>query len=341
MLQLHVVSGVKRWQSAIGVGVLGLFLTVGGAYSTASHSTWRTEAWGFHAHRLINRRAVFALPKEMLPFYKKHIAYLEEAATLPDRRRYAVPGESALHYIDLDVLVRGDVARLPIVYDSARALLGDTALSRHGRLPWTLLRETRRLEEAFFRRDATAILRTSAELGHYLADAHVPLHTTSNYNGQFTGQWGIHGLWEQRLPEVYSETYNTYLRPAAYVQRPSELIWRILAESHAQVEGLLAAERTVRNTLPEGQWYSVERRGGRAVRAYSKRFSGLYQQRVGPQVADRFKASCQHLADLWYTAWVNAGQPPLDSLGVPAPYLELLPADSVATDTSGRVELHR
>ena len=40
------------------------------------------------------------------------------------------------------------------------------------------------------------VLRTAADLGHYLADAHVPLHTTGNYNGQRTNQTGIHALWE-------------------------------------------------------------------------------------------------------------------------------------------------
>ena len=34
-----------------------------------------------------------------------------------------------------------------------------------------------------------------ADLGHYLADAHVPLHT-GNYSSQRTNQTGIHALWE-------------------------------------------------------------------------------------------------------------------------------------------------
>ena len=31
-------------------------------------------------------------------------------------------------------------------------------------------------------------MKYSAEIGHYIADAHVPLHANSNHNGQFTNQ---------------------------------------------------------------------------------------------------------------------------------------------------------
>ena len=33
-------------------------------------------------------------------------------------------------------------------------------------------------------KNQTKILRYAAELGHYIADAHVPLHASSNHNGQ-------------------------------------------------------------------------------------------------------------------------------------------------------------
>ena len=61
---------------------------------------------------------------------------------------------------------------------------------------------------AFIEKDSDKILKYSADLGHYIADAYVPLHTTENYNGQLTGQKGIHAFWESRLPELFSEDYN-------------------------------------------------------------------------------------------------------------------------------------
>lgn len=51
-----------------------------------------------------------------------------------------------------------------------------------------------RLVKAFENHDVDYILKNSADLGHYVSDAHVPLHTTKNYNGQLTKQKGIHAF---------------------------------------------------------------------------------------------------------------------------------------------------
>src|SRR5690606_41035174 len=76
-------------------------------------------AWGFYAHKHINRLAVFTLPPEMLGFYKKNIAYITEAAVNPDRRRYVVEGEAARHYIDLDHYGDSALARLSVSWELA------------------------------------------------------------------------------------------------------------------------------------------------------------------------------------------------------------------------------
>lgn len=300
--------------------------------------------WGFFAHRLVAEHATYTLPAGMRPFYKRHLMFLRRHATKPDERRYAIPGESPRHYIDLDVLAAGDVMHLPVVWDSAQARLGAQALQRHGRLPWHILYELRRLEEAFFRRDAAAILRISAELSHYVSDAHVPLHTTSNYNGQFTGQWGVHGLWEQRLPELYHTRYNLFLQAARYHQRPSEAVWGALAASYAQVAPLLEAERQASIEVGEDRKYSFEKRGTAVVRTYCRQFVAAFNARVGDQVIERLKASCQLVGDFWFTAWVNAGQPDLDSLSLPLESLpeeyQLLMQPDTLTLDSNRIDLH-
>ena len=59
-------------------------------------------SWGFYGHKKINRLAVFTLPEQILPFYKSHIEFITEHAVDPDKRRYAVEGEAAHHYIDID-----------------------------------------------------------------------------------------------------------------------------------------------------------------------------------------------------------------------------------------------
>ncbi|MDP5140658.1 MAG: zinc dependent phospholipase C family protein, partial [Spirosomaceae bacterium] len=155
-----------------------------------------TLPWGFYAHRKINRLAVFSLPPEMVGFYKANIDYLTENAVNPDRRRYAVDGEAPRHYIDLDIYpdsVQKDLATLR--WDQAVEKYTEDTLQAYGIVPWHIATMKYRLEQAFLERDVRRILLISADIGHYIADANVPLHTTENYNGQLTNQVGIHGFW--------------------------------------------------------------------------------------------------------------------------------------------------
>lgn len=160
------------------------------------------ESWGFFAHQKINRLAVFILPPEMIGFYKKNIQYLTEASVNPDRRRYAVADEAAKHYIDLDDYGDSAAYKLPRYWNDAVKKYGEDTLQARGIVPWQINRMYFQLKDAFLLKDPQRILKASAELGHYVADANVPLHTTRNYDGQLTGQMGIHAFWESRLPEL-------------------------------------------------------------------------------------------------------------------------------------------
>ena len=84
-------------------------------------------------------------------------------------------------------------------------------LVQHGILPYHLLVVYHSLTKAFKLGESERILQHSADLGHYLADAHVPLHTSMNYNGQLTGQTGLHAFWETRIPEIQAEFDYNYL----------------------------------------------------------------------------------------------------------------------------------
>ena len=90
---------------------------------------------------------------------------------------------------------------IPPGWKEAVAKYGQDTLSAHGIVPWHIKKVTWQLTNAFVTQDLSLIIRLSADLGHYVGDLHVPLHTTANYNGQLTGQHGIHGLWESRLVE--------------------------------------------------------------------------------------------------------------------------------------------
>ncbi|MBB5283548.1 hypothetical protein HNQ92_001674 [Rhabdobacter roseus] len=276
--------------------------------------SFRGPRWGFWAHRQINRLAVYRLPPEMLVFYKKHIDYLSENAVNPDRRRYAVVGEAERHYIDLDVYGDSALTKLPRHWSAAKEALGEDSLRRHGIVPWYIQTAAYQLTEALRARDARRILRLSADLGHYVADAHVPLHTTRNYNGQLTGQEGIHALWESRLPELLAQQYDLWIGPAQYLDNPTEAVWQAVAQAHAACDSVLRFEKQLSQTFDKDRIYSFENRNGVLVRTYSTAFSVRYHELLNGQVERQMRASIALVGDLWYTCWVNAGQPDLGTL---------------------------
>lgn len=275
-------------------------------------SVLASSGWGFFGHQRINRLAVFTLPPEMIGFYKKHIGYLSEASTYPDRRRYSVPEEGARHYIDFEDYGDSSWIKLPMYWSQAVKELNLDTLQAHGIVPWHVVFEFNQLKDAFMLGDPSRILRLSAELGHYVADAHVPLHTTRNHNGQLTGQRGIHAFWESRLPELFFDDYDFFVGRADYLPHPQQVMWEVVRQSHALVDSVLREEKILSETSADK--YNYETKGKQTVRVYSAGYSRRYHERLGGMVERRFRASIKVTGDLWYTAWVDAGQPDLRKL---------------------------
>lgn len=268
--------------------------------------------WGFYAHQRINRLAIFTLPAEMLPFYKRHLLYLMEASVNPDKRRYAVVGEAARHYVDVDAY--GDSLWARPFWPQAVAYWGEDTLNAHGTAGWHIQLMKHRLTEAFQERNAAAILKLSAEIGHYIADANVPLHTTRNYNGQLTGQEGIHAFWESRLPERYAEGYDFFVGPAAYVEQPGRRAWAAIRQAHACLDTLFALETRLTAHFGPARKYTIAERNGLAVKQYSTEFSAAYHAALRGQVERQMRASVKMIGDFWLTCWIDAGQPDLLAL---------------------------
>lgn len=275
-------------------------------------------AWGFFAHERINRQAVFLLPPEMIVFFKKHIAYISQKAVDPDKRRYALAQEAPRHYIDIDAYDHyfNDSAlyKMPRFWQDALALFPEDTLLAHGIVPWHVEVVRKQLTAAFRRKDAPAILRLAADLGHYIADANVPLHTTLNYNGQLSGQLGIHALWESRLPELFYEDYNLWLGKAAYIEHPQLHIWQAITYAHEALDSVFTFERIATKNIAADKKYTFVERNGVLVRTYSYDYAKLYHALLSGQVEQRLRASVKMVADFWFTCWVDAGQPNLKQL---------------------------
>ena len=271
--------------------------------------------WGFYAHQKINYYAVFLLPPEMVVLYKPNISFLSEHAIDPDKRRYAVPEEGPRHYIDIDKYGVYPYPDLPRKWKDAVEKFGEDSLKQHGIVPWHVQNMLYRLTDAFKEKNYSAIMKSSAEIGHYISDAHVPLHASSNHNGQLTNQKGIHGFWESRVPELLAEKeFDFFIGKAEYIQSPGDYIWKRVLESAAAADTVLNYESELTKKFPDDKKYAFENRNGKTIRQYSSAFTIAYNKMLDGMIERRMQQSIYCIASFWYTAWVNAGQPDLKGL---------------------------
>jgi hypothetical protein len=278
-------------------------------------ATLNCFCWGFYGHRQINYYAVFLLPPEMMVLYKPNIDFLVEHSVDPDKRRYAVKEEGPRHYIDIDHYGKYPFDSLPRRWSDAVNKLSEDTLMAYGIAPWWIPRMLARLTTAFKEKDQSRILKLSAELGHYLGDAHVPLHACGNHNGQLSGQTGIHGFWESRIPELLAEKeWDFFIGKAAYLPSPAGFTWQRVLESAAAADTVLKVEKALSRSFPPDGRYAFEERNGLVVKQYSSAYTIAYNNKLNDMVERRMRQSIFAVASFWYTAWVNAGQPDLKSL---------------------------
>jgi hypothetical protein len=272
-------------------------------------------SWGFFGHKLVNRLAVFTLPEKLLGFYKTNIDYVTDHAPDPDKRRYSVKEEACRHYLDLDHYEQVlPIDTVPRFWKDAVDKYTEDTLNAYGIVPWYINLMKFKLTEAFEEKDVEKILKLSADIGHYLADANVPLHATENYNGQFTDQKGIHGFWESRIPELFSDNYNFFVGRAFYVKDVQKAAWTAIEGSFSAKDSVLSFEKKLNSTFPSDQKYVLEQKGNKQIKVYSKEYSAQYEKMLKGQVERRLRTSILLVGSIWYTAWVDAGQPDMSDV---------------------------
>ena len=271
------------------------------------------SSWGFFAHQKINQTAVFTLPSGMIGFYKRNIVYLTAHSVDPDKRRYIDTAEAPRHYLDVENF-EADIDSIPEKWTDAVTKYGRAKLHEDGEVPWQIQKTYYRLVNAFKTLDSARILKYSADLGHYIADAHVPLHTTNNHNGQLSNQVGIHAFWESRLPELFSKDYNLYVGKANYIENPLKKAWKIVKHTHGLLDSVLMLEATLNSTFPSDQKYDYSERNNVVLKQYSFAYSKAYHDKMQGMVEKQMRSSILAIGSFWFSAWVDAGQPVLKNL---------------------------
>lgn len=188
----------------------------------------------------------------------------------------------------------------------------EDGLSTHGILPYVLTKIQANLTTAFENKDIDKILKLSAEIGHYIADATVPLHTTENYNGQLSGQKGIHAFWETQIPELLLEShFNLWAEPAIYIRSIDQFFWQIVLDSHHLVPSVFEKERQIRDKFSEAKQYCYDWRNNQLTKINCRELIKAFYDSLKGQVDARMRFAITAVASSWLTAWTDAGRPQL------------------------------
>jgi len=272
------------------------------------------NSWGFFAHKKINHYAVFALPAKLAKFYKSNIDLITEKAVDPDKRCFIDSAEGPRHFIDIEDY-REDrlIDSIPVHWSQAKEKFQERQLLKNGIIPWQINFTYLKLVKAFKSKDYNKIIKHSADLGHYIADAHVPLHTTKNYNGQLTGQIGIHAFWESRLPEMFAGEYNLLVGKAIYIEDPLSEAWTIVRESNQLVDSVLRIESLLNKQFKASQKNSFIERNNQLLWTYSDSYAKAYHLALNGMVERRMRKTILRVASYWHSAWLESGQPDLST----------------------------
>lgn len=261
-------------------------------------------AWGFAGHRMANRFAASAVPAPLRAFYEGNAAWLAEHSIDPDLRRDRADDPD--HFVDMDAFGAYPFPDILMVEADHYARFGADAREK-GRLPWRVGEVYRGLVAAFRAGDEARVLQHSADLGHLIADAHVPLHAALNHDGQLTGQHGLHSRWESALVERLRFQLEPALQPAAArrVADPVAHTFAVLRESFLNVAPLLLSDQESAGPADFADTPEDDR--------YDNEYYSRMAEREKGRVLSRLAASATSAASLWLSAWEDAGRPALDA----------------------------
>ena len=269
-------------------------------------------AWSGSIHRAVTIRAGRSVPyREMGPF-REWAWCLGYPSAVPDLWRMSDREEEApRHWFETDRFPGGRIPPGLAACTNEADALALAGLSRDalGDAPWATLVLLGWMTDAMRTNDWIRAARCAATLSHYVGDLHQPLHCTRNFNGQETGQHGVHTRFETDLPAKYYDRRGLRTSRPRYIADPLAELVEWGRESTALVPEVLAAD------------LDATRAAGGLVGtpAYYEHFWDA----TGGIVSNRLNEAATRIASLYYTAWIDAGRP-----GIPSPPEEI-PTDSI------------
>ena len=250
--------------------------------------------WGAVGHRIINKKFGLSFPSAMNPL-SWYIDSMSVHASDADNRKQQDPMEGYRHYIDIDIypefLANG---RIPQTLDSLYAIHGQSFVTTNGTVPFAIMAYTDSVKKYFLLHDWRNAMLRAADVGHYVADAHQPLHDTRYYDGWSTFSNGIHSRYETGM--ITRDTaYLIYTgQNVTYISDINNYAFNIVYTTYPYVDSVYIADsiaHTIAGNTNSAQYYQE------------------FWNRAGNYTINQFKNASYKIACLVYTAWVNAGSP--------------------------------
>ena len=281
----------RRGQKA----VRALLKALGVALLTGLGTSSVAFAWGPTAHGLINHWAVETLPPPIRGFFQANQQFLVDHANDPDLWMEKDRYERKRHYMYLDKYGMFPYLELPHNFKQATQKFGGGRINRNGLLPWHVGEYSLRLTNALKAQNWDEAKEVAAALGHYVADAHDPLHTTSNYDGQLTEQTGLGTRFGATLIDRFQAFFIFRPAPATKIDDPTEYAFSAVLESNSHVDEIVLADRLALEGL----------------RDYNDDYFDRFYTRIGSIAVREINKAAHDTGSYWYTAWLNAGRPQL------------------------------
>ena len=252
-------------------------------------------AWGPVAHDIVTTWAIQTLPPEIRSFFENNRQFMVEHANDPDELMKTDRYERMRHYIYLDKYGTFPYLTLSHEYAQAKGKIASWTIIRNGVLPWQIGEFSLRLTKAMKAEDWAEVKLDAAALAHYLADAHDPLHTTQNFDGQMTLQTGLSARFDINLVDHYSKFFIMHPESAEKIDDPTEYAFQTCLASNVWANLILWSDLRAREGLTD----------------YTDEYYDRFYNRVGPTVVHEINEAAHDAGSYWYTAWLNAGRPQL------------------------------
>lgn len=255
-------------------------------------------SWGGTGHRKISEYAGLSFNSEMAEF-SSWVQYIKDHASDADNRKSTDPSEGPKHYLDID--------RYSSFLNTGKIDQTSPGSISNGTLPWATIETYNYLVNCFVAHEFDKAKQFAADLGHYVADGHMPMHITQNYDGQYTGNTGIHSRYESTMIGAYNSQITYTGSEINYISNVNQYVFDYIYENYKYKDSVLIADN-----------YAVNLAGG--VRNGDTYSSSTYKQALWGKTkgftVKLFKNASHALAELIYTAWVNAGKPSLTSTDI-------------------------